>query len=115
MKKIWKNVFAIVCSALMIGNLAACDLTGDEKEIINAYDIAVQNGFVGTEKEWLESLKGANGTNAESVTIQDIYEEAVTNGFQGSFLDFLKEYLHFFLKSIHSFLEIPEKSVNLYA
>lgn len=25
------------------------------------YDIAVDNGFVGTETEWLESLKGADG------------------------------------------------------
>ena len=28
----------------------------------SAYEIAVDNGFVGTETEWLESLKGANGT-----------------------------------------------------
>ena len=24
----------------------------------SAYEIAVENGFIGTEKEWLESLKG---------------------------------------------------------
>lgn len=29
----------------------------------SAYDIAVDNGFVGTESEWLESLKGADGKN----------------------------------------------------
>lgn len=29
----------------------------------SAYDIAVDNGFVGTESEWLESLKGADGAN----------------------------------------------------
>ena len=28
----------------------------------SAYEIAVDNGFVGTETEWLESLKGADGT-----------------------------------------------------
>lgn len=27
----------------------------------NAYQIAVENGFVGTEAQWLESLKGADG------------------------------------------------------
>ena len=27
----------------------------------SAYEIAVDNGFVGTETEWLESLKGADG------------------------------------------------------
>ena len=29
----------------------------------SAYEIAVQNGFIGTETEWLASLKGADGTN----------------------------------------------------
>ena len=29
----------------------------------SAYEIAVDNGFVGTETEWLESLKGADGDN----------------------------------------------------
>lgn len=33
---------------------------------LSAYEVAVENGFVGTESEWLESLKGADGT---SVTI----------------------------------------------
>lgn len=27
----------------------------------SAYEIAVENGFVGTEAEWLESLKGEDG------------------------------------------------------
>lgn len=27
----------------------------------SAYDIAIRNGFVGTEAEWLESLKGERG------------------------------------------------------
>lgn len=31
----------------------------------SAYNIAVDNGFVGTETEWLESLKGADGKNFE--------------------------------------------------
>lgn len=29
----------------------------------SAYDIAVVHGFIGTESEWLESLKGADGAN----------------------------------------------------
>ena len=29
----------------------------------SAYDISVENGFVGTESEWLESLKGADGND----------------------------------------------------
>ena len=34
----------------------------------SAYEIAVQNGFVGTETEWLESLKGEKGTSISSIT-----------------------------------------------
>lgn len=35
----------------------------------SAYEIALDNGFEGTEEEWLESLKGADGT---SVTVESI-------------------------------------------
>lgn len=45
----------------------------------SAYESAVENGFRGTEIQWLESLKG-----------KDIYELAVENGFQGSEQDFLE-------------------------
>ena len=31
----------------------------------SAYQVAVQNGFVGTEQEWLESLKGEKGSQGE--------------------------------------------------
>ena len=34
----------------------------------SAYEIAVDNGFVGTETEWLESLKGAEGINGATFT-----------------------------------------------
>lgn len=34
----------------------------------SAYEIAVDNGFVGTETEWLESLKGTEGTNGATFT-----------------------------------------------
>ena len=34
----------------------------------SAYEIAVDNGFVGTETEWLENLKGAEGTNGATFT-----------------------------------------------
>lgn len=36
-----------------------------KSEIINAYDIAVKNGFEGTEEEWLASLKGEKGDPGE--------------------------------------------------
>ena len=45
----------------------------------SAYEIAVENGFVGTEQEWLDSLQGADGPPGESA-----YEVAVDNGFVGT-------------------------------
>lgn len=35
----------------------------DGQNGLSAYEIAVKNGFTGTEQEWLDSLKGANGIN----------------------------------------------------
>lgn len=29
---------------------------------LSAYDVAVENGFIGTEQEWLDSLKGTSGS-----------------------------------------------------
>lgn len=35
----------------------------------SAYEIAVQNGFEGTEEEWLASLKGEPGDDAATITV----------------------------------------------
>jgi hypothetical protein len=54
----------------------------------SAYQVAVQNGFTGTEEEWLESLKGEAGLpggNGKSA-----YEIAVENGFQGTAQEWLE-------------------------
>ena len=56
----------------------------------SAYDIAVENGFKGTETEWLESLKGKDG---ESLHILDIYNLAIERGeFKGSLMEFVTAY-----------------------
>ena len=71
-------------------NLSAYELAvengfkGTEAEWLNslksksAYEIAVENGFKGTEAEWLESLKGKSA-----------YELAVENGFKGTEAEWL--------------------------
>jgi hypothetical protein len=48
---------------------------------LNAYKIAVKEGFVGTEQEWLESLEGEAGSSA--------YEIAVDQGFVGTVQEWL--------------------------
>jgi hypothetical protein len=79
-------------------------LQGDEG--LSAYEIAVNNGFVGTESEWITSLKGDAGTNGTNgyTPVKGVdyfdgddglsaYEIAVLNGFVGTeqeWLDSLK-------------------------
>ncbi len=38
----------------------------DGKDGLSAYEIALKNGFVGTESEWLDSLKGKDGADGTS-------------------------------------------------
>lgn len=44
------------------GNISAA-LSNPLTQGYSAYEIAVQNGFVGTEKEWLNSLKPVKGVD----------------------------------------------------
>ena len=80
-----RKVLLIVAICFMM-LLASCQVitTGEGK---SAYDIAVENGFVGTQKQWLESLKGEKG---DSLNIRDIYEEYKKDNPDITFDDFLK-------------------------
>lgn len=51
----------------------------------SAYDVALEEGFVGTAEEWLLSLKGADGKDGMSA-----YELALANGFTGTVLEWLE-------------------------
>ena len=53
----------------IMGNVNRCDIV-----VVNAYDIAVKNGFDGTEKEWLASLKGEKG-DAAVLDFDDLTDE----------------------------------------
>lgn len=44
-------------------------------ENMSAYEIAKKNGFVGTEKEWLDSLKGEPGPGGGSFNYDDLTDE----------------------------------------
>lgn len=37
----------------------------------SAYEVAIQNGFEGSEADWLESLKGKDGQDATSITVNN--------------------------------------------
>ena len=85
MKKIVKSLMAGLCAATVLLGTAACGKT--------AYDVAVKNGFTGTEKEWLETLQGMDGQDGKDLTAKDIYETAVANGYQGTYIQFCQEVL----------------------
>ena len=90
-----KTLLAIFVSAMLVFSMTACSLQG-----MSAYELAVENGYNGTEEEWLLSLKGAAGADGVDgknfnvgYTAYDLYEEAVNNGgYTGTFLEFIDEY-----------------------
>ena len=49
--------------SVAVVNIGGGGIGGDGK---SAYEIAVENGFVGTEAEWLASLKGKDGKDGEN-------------------------------------------------
>ncbi len=58
----------------------AVDVSG-----MSAYEVAVANGFVGTEEAWLASLKGERGSRGEQGEPGDsAYQIAQKQGFQGT-------------------------------
>lgn len=99
MKKTSKIIAIIMIISITAVLLSACVTISNGQ---SAYDIAVKNGFVGTEAEWLESLKGTDGTNGsngidgtdgEVKIISSLYDEAVEKGYTGTFFEFLQEYI----------------------
>ncbi len=68
----------------------------------SAYDIAVKNGFVGTEQQWLASLKGKDGSNGSNgsdgkngenykINSYQLWLDAKNNGYTGDYTQFLSE------------------------
>ena len=85
MKKIVKGILAAVCLGAISFGLVGC-----LEQQLSAYQIAVRNGFQGTEAEWLLSLNGKDGADGEDLDINALYEAALQHGYEGSFLDFCK-------------------------
>ena len=59
----------------------------------SAYQIAVENGYTGTENQWLLDLKGADGQDGESVDYNAMFTQAQASGYTGTFLEFIDDYL----------------------
>lgn len=81
MKKIRVIIIAILVVFIAVFMLTACTEIIEGK---SAYDLAVELGYEGTLEEWLESLKGTDGSGKSA------YEIALENGFEGSESDWLE-------------------------
>ena len=56
-----------------------------------AYDLAVEKGYKGTLEEWLESLKGSNGSDGQDGSNgKSAYELAVEKGYSGTIEEWLE-------------------------
>ncbi|MBO5736950.1 MAG: trypsin-like peptidase domain-containing protein, partial [Clostridia bacterium] len=85
MRKMMKGVIAGLCAVTALFGATGCGKS--------AYDLAVKNGFTGTEKEWLATLQGVDGKDGEDLTAKDIYETAVAEGYEGTYLEFCRDVL----------------------
>ncbi len=87
-RKALLTILIIVMLCVSVATMSACTLLGGTSGTNgetgkSAYEIAVDNGFVGTEAEWLESLKG------ETTYTDSAYSLAVEYGFEGTEEDWL--------------------------
>lgn len=57
----------------------------------SAYEVAVRNGYEGTEEEWLDSLVGPQGE--QGIEGKSAYEVAVENGYIGTEEDWVNDFL----------------------
>ena len=57
-----KKISAVLLSLALTLPLASCI---PAQNGLSAYEIAVKNGFEGSESEWLDSLKGENGEKGD--------------------------------------------------
>ena len=97
-KKLLSLVVIALAATVALTSFAACATDGQNGK--SAYEIAVDNGFDGTETEWLESLKGddgKDGANGESsaITVDDLYNAYLEEHPDATLDDFLDAYLDF--------------------
>ncbi|MDO4157215.1 MAG: hypothetical protein Q4D37_10640 [Oscillospiraceae bacterium] len=63
----------------LLKKIAEIQSGANGKDGLSAYELAKENGFVGTLDEWLESLKGKDGKlDCTAITIAEI--DAILNG-----------------------------------
>ena len=64
MSYIWKKTVLTYDDGTTVESEPELEKTAKGEDGSSAYDVAVSNGFTGTEEEWLESLRGESGDDA---------------------------------------------------
>lgn len=103
------TVIAIIVAVVM-GAIALVSIFIGSK---SAYDIAVDNGYSGSETEWLLSLQG---DDAASLTVYELYEVYLETYPDGTMDDFLSAYLSIDYSSTEAATSLMLRSaVSVYA
>ena len=79
----------------------------------SAYDVAVENGYQGTETEWLETLRGKEGGDGKDLTANSLYESAKANGFEGRYFDFCRDVLDIDVKENNDVETIAKNTTSI--
>lgn len=69
-----KNSFILALILVCVFAIGVFIFAGGVKGM-SAYELAVLNGYVGTEQEWLASLQGSDGKDGESIDYAAMYED----------------------------------------
>ncbi len=87
-KKRWALASLAVAGAMIFSCTACSSLFTDVKNT-TPFEVATELGYDGSEASWLAAQYGAS----QSSIIRAAYDEAVKEGFNGTFLEFLERYL----------------------
>lgn len=83
----------------------------DGSDGVSAYQLALRNGYTGSESEWLASLKGEKGEKGENGTSgadgKSAYQVAVENGYSGTVSQWLRS-LNYGEFNLATYAESPE-------
>jgi serine protease Do len=111
-----KIILALIMMCALLQGAAACTTV----QVKSAYDVAVENGFVGTQTEWLASLKGADGKNGFNgrdgsdgleLTVADLFDEYLKTHPGATFEGFLNDYLNLSYTPIEDAVNVAIRSV----
>lgn len=90
MKKLISRIGVLIVVVLVCVSACACSLGLAGK---SAYEIACENGFAGTEQEWLASLVGKDGQDAQEIDIYTLFDAYLELYPETSFEEFLRTFI----------------------